>query len=255
MKKFIAKSPASKKLLNIAQMSSDLPVNILIIGQSGVGKKILAQHILPDASIFDAKLLEESLLDKNNTIDQYTQLIVTNIDSVLNREEFLEKLINIKIVATTKILPSDIEEQFAIKMDIPPLKEREEDLEALIKIYIDEAKNIYEINTDIKDIDIDLSNNGISLKKSIFKNLFLKSMNDQDMMESLEQFISTKLKEEFTYKDLLEYFEVPLLVAAKKQYKSQLQMASKLSINRITLRKKIDQYFKNNPIENYKESQ
>ena len=62
------------------------------------------------------------------------------------------------------------------------------------------------------------------------------------MSYSLEQFILNKLKKEYNYKDLLEYFEIPLLKAAKKEYKSQLQMANKLQINRITLRKKIDQY-------------
>jgi DNA-binding protein Fis len=36
---------------------------------------------------------------------------------------------------------------------------------------------------------------------------------------------------------------VPLLKAAKTAFKSQLKMAEKLSINRITLRKKIHQYF------------
>jgi len=253
MKKFIAKSPISKKLLNIAQMSSNLPVNILIVGESGVGKKILASNILPDVPIFDAKLLEESFLNKSANIDQYSELIVTNIDRVLNRQEFIEKFINIKIVATTKNIPSDIEQQFAIKIDIPPLKQREEDLEELTKLYIQEAKDIYEIDIDQTDINIDLSNNGISLKKSIFKNTLLKSMNDEDMIQSLEQFITNKLKKQYSYKELLEYFEVPLIIASKKQYKSQLQMANKLKINRITLRKKIDQYFGNTNIEEYGE--
>lgn len=253
MKKFIAKSPISKKLLNIAQMSSNLPVNILIVGESGVGKKILASNILPDAPIFDAKLLEESFLNKSANIDQYSELIVTNIDRVLNRQEFIEKFINIKIVATTKNIPSDIEQQFAIKIDIPPLKQREEDLQELTKLYIQEAKDIYEIDIDQTDINIDLSNNGISLKKSIFKNTLLKSMNDEDMIQSLEQFITNKLKKQYSYKELLEYFEIPLIIASKKQYKSQLQMANKLKINRITLRKKIDQYFGNTQIEEYGE--
>ena len=33
---------------------------------------------------------------------------------------------------------------------------------------------------------------------------------------------------------------------AKVKFKSQLQMATKLNLNRITLRKKIEQYFGNN---------
>ncbi len=242
MNKFIAKSESSKKLLNIAQMSSSLPVNILIIGPKGVGKKILAQNILPDASIFDAKTLEETLINKTANIEEFIEIIITNIEQVVNKKEFLERLSNIKVVATTTYLPQDIEASFAVKLDIPPLIERKEDLEELIKLYLKEAKEIYEIEIDSKDIDIDLSSNGVSLKKSIFKNSILKSLKDDDMDYSLEQFILNKLKKEYSYKDLLECFEVPLLKAAKKEYKSQLQMANKLQINRITLRKKIDQY-------------
>jgi len=242
MNKFIAKSESSKKLLSIAQISSTLPVNIIIIGLKGVGKKVLAQNILPDAPIFDAKTLEETLINKTANIEEFTEIIITNIEQVVNKKEFLERLCNIKIVATTTYLSSDIETSFAVKVDIPPLIDRKEDLEELIQIYLKEAKEIYEIEIDTKNIDIDLSSNGVSLKKSIFKNSLLKSLKDDDMNYTLEQFILHKLEKEYNYRDLLEYFEVPLLKAAKKAYKSQLQMANKLQINRITLRKKIDYY-------------
>ena len=92
MEKFIAKSESSKKLLNIAQMSSNLPVNILIIGQIGVGKKVLANHILPDAVVFDARTLEESFINKSANIEEFNEMIISDIDGVLNRQEFMEKL-------------------------------------------------------------------------------------------------------------------------------------------------------------------
>jgi len=242
MKKFIAKSEASKKLLHIVQISSSLPVNILIIGQKGVGKKNLAQYILLDAPIFDAKTLEENLINNTVNIEEYLEIIVINIENIINKKEFLEKLVNIKVVATTTYIPQDIESFFAIKLDIPPLIQREEDLQELIKLYLEEARDIYEIDINANDIEIDLSTNGVSLKKSIFKNSLLKSLKDEDMQYSLEQFIVNKLQKEYTYKQLLEYFEIPLLKAVKKEYKSQLQIANKLQINRITLRKKMDKY-------------
>ena len=74
----------------------------------------------------------------------------------------------------------------------------------------------------------------------------LKSLTDEDMKESLEYFILQKLKDNKDYKELLEIFEIPLLKAAKHQFKSQLQMATNLKINRITLRKKLDHYFGTN---------
>ncbi|MEA2017176.1 MAG: Fis family transcriptional regulator [Campylobacterota bacterium] len=245
MKKFIANSETSKKILNIAQLSSSMPVNIMIIGEIGVGKTLLSQYILPNATIYDAKFLENSIVQNSINLEQYNELIILNIELVLNKKEFLKNLSGIKLVATSNMTLGDIDEQFAIKIDIPTLEERSEDLNELIEVYVDEAKNIYDSNIDIKNIDIDLSQNGISLKKSIYKSVLLKSLNDDDMKNTLEYFIEKKLEEGKDYRGLLEFFEVPLLNAAKTKFKSQLKMATKLNINRITLRKKLEQYFGN----------
>ena len=246
MNQFIAKSPSSKKILNISQMALTLPVNVLIIGEIGIGKQLLAQQILPNATIFNARILEDSMINKTINIEQYGELIILNLESVLNKKEFLENLVDIKIVATSNYMLSDIEAKFAIKIDIPPLKERPEDLEELIKIYTAQAKEIYDIDEDINNIEIDLEQNGISLKKSIYKNILLKSLSSKDVMQGMEYFILNQFKEKKDYKQLLKYFEILLLKAATKEYKSQLQMANKLNINRITLRKKLDQYFGEN---------
>ena len=243
MKKFIAQSEASKKILNIAQMSSSLPVNVLIIGEEGVGKKLLARYILNDAAYFDAKALEESLINDKFNSAEYKELIVLNIDLVLNKKEFLTYLTGIKVVATSNKNLTDIESQFAIKIDVPPLNQRIEDLEELKKLYLSEANDIYNTDIDINDIPLDLSLNGNTLKNSIYKTVSMRALTDDDMMESLEYFISNKFDQDKDYRELLKYFEIPLLNAAKDKYKSQLKMATKLNINRITLRKKLEQYF------------
>ena len=102
---------------------------------------------------------------------------------------------------------------------------------------------IYNINLSLKNINLDLSGNGVTLKQSIYKSILLQSITTNDMLQTMEMYLTKKLKDGKTYRDLLEIFEVPLLKAAKKVYKSQLQLADKLEINRITLRKKIHQYF------------
>ena len=244
MEKFITHSEASKKILNIAQMSSSLPVNVLIIGEQGVGKTILSKHILHDSPIFDARVLEDMIIKNNFNKDEYSELIILNIDYALNKQEFMEKLNGIKIVATTSQSLYEIDTLFAIKIDIPPLSERPEDLKELIEVYIEKANKIYNAEVELKDIKIDLTQNGISLKKVIYKTVSSISMDDNEMMDSLEYFISKKLEENKEYRDLLKYFEIPLLKAAKEQYKSQLQMATRLNINRITLRKKLELYSK-----------
>ena len=246
MKKFISKSEESKKLLNIVQVSSNLPVNVIIRGESGVGKKLLAKEILSNALSMDARFLENSIINNNINIDQYKELIITDIHQVLNKKEFLTNLANIKIVATSKTLVQDIEEQFAIKVDISPLNERKEDLEEISNLYITNANEIYDSNVSLDSFEIDISENGNSLKKSIYKNTLLHSMNEEDITSALENFVFKKLDENNTYKYFLKIIEVPLLNVAKAKFKSQLQMATKLNLNRITLRKKIEQYFGNN---------
>jgi len=246
MKKFIAESEESKKILNIVQVSANLPINVIIRGEEGVGKKLLAKEILPNAVHLDGRFLEQSVANDSINIDQYKELIITDIHQVLNKKEFLLHLSSIKIVATSQTNVKDIEEQFAIKVDISPLKNRKEDLLAISQIYINSANEIYNSNISLSQIQTDISKNGISLKKSIYKNTLLNSMDDEDINTALEKFISNKLESENTYKYFLKVIEIPLLNVAKEKFKSQLQMATKLNLNRITLRKKIEQYFGNN---------
>jgi transcriptional regulator with PAS, ATPase and Fis domain len=243
MEKFIALSPSTKKIIKVAKMSASLPVNVMISGQAGVGRKLLAFDILPDAQSFKAKELEK--LIHNNGIDlaQYTSLIIFDINKVINKKEFIEKLEGIKIVATTFDFIDEYNSNFAVKIEIPPLDERKEDLDELINVYIKEATKIYSSSILKKDIKIDLSGNGITLKQSIYKSILLKSISKQELMDTLNNFFERELKDGRDYKKLLEIFEIPLLKAARKVFKSQLQMANKLKINRITLRKKLNKYF------------
>lgn len=242
MKEFIAISEVSKKIINIANMASTLPVNILIIGEIGVGKKLLSTNILPNSIVFDAKFLEQSILNKTINLSLYQDMIIINIHNVINKKEFMEKLNGIKVVATSHFILNDIENLFAIKIDIPPLCQRAEDLEQLKKIHYEKAKDLFDVKIELDELDIDLSQNGISLKKSIYKSVFTKSLTDDDMKKSMEYFLHKKIIEKKDYKELLQYFEIPLLDAAKKEFNSQLKMANNLNINRITLRKKIEQY-------------
>ncbi len=243
MENFISKSEASKKVLKIAQMSANLPVNVLILGQIGVGRKLLAKEILPTAQAYDARVFEQLIIEDKIDLKKLNQVILYDINKVLNKSQFLNYLNGIKIVATGFAGADEYFEQFAVKIDILPLEERAEDLEELITYYSNEAKKIYASNITSKDININLSGNGITLKQSIYKSILLKSITKQELKDTLEEFFIKEFKVERSYKQLLEIFEIPLLKASKKVYKSQLQMAKKLNINRITLRKKLNKYF------------
>ncbi|MBT3280238.1 MAG: sigma 54-interacting transcriptional regulator [Campylobacteraceae bacterium] len=243
MEKFISSSPSTKKILKVAQMSASLPVNVMIIGQSGVGKKLLAKEIDPEAHSFFARDLEKILIDKAINLEEHSVIIIYNIHTVLNKNEFIERLKGVKIIATTFDSIEEYNSEFAVKIEIPSLEQRPEDLDELIYKYIKEASNIYSSSISRDDIRIDLSGNGITLKQSIFKSILLKSISKPEMMDTLNDFCQRELKNGSDYKKLLEIFEIPLLKAARNVFKSQLQMATHLKINRITLRKKLNKYF------------
>jgi len=244
MKKFIHHSASSKKALQIAQMSSSLPVNVLISGDIGVGKKLLCKEITQNAESFDALELEQLIQQQKIDLQSYSIIVAYNIDKLLNKKQFFQNITSIRIIATSSLEYNDRQNNFPVKIELEPLSKRKNDLIELTKFYTEEANKIYLCDKTAKDIEVDISENGISLKKSIYKSILFNSMSKDEMMNALyNYFINELTKGTKSYKELLEIFEVPLIKASKNIYKSQVQMAKNLDINRITLRKKIDTYF------------
>jgi len=245
MKKFIALSQSSKKALHVAKISAPLPVNILIQGDVGVGKKLLAREILPQSETFYASDLEKQLQQKLIDLESYNSIIVYEINNIINKKQFFEKVKNIRIISTSTNEYEDTQNNFPIKISLENLDNRKEDLEELIKIYTNEANKIYSSEKTVDDIKIDISQNGISLKKSIFKSVLLNSLSKNELMDVMYNYFLQEFSDgKKTYKELLEVFEKPLLRASKKVFKSQVKMAENLELNRITLRKKLTTYFK-----------
>jgi DNA-binding protein Fis len=244
MNQFISKSKETKNILESALLAINLPVNIVILGESGLGKKLLTKEIIKDVQSFDASLLEELINTKKINLSHYSSLIVYDLHNVINKNEFLFNCKDLKIIATALCDCIEYSSSFAVKIQIPKLNTTSEDFKYITQEYIKEA-SILSDNKDInmKHIKYDLSQNGISLKKSIFKSIFNSSLEKNDFLKSFEDFLEQEVKKDKTYKELLSLFEIPLLNASKKAFKSQLKISSQLGINRITLRKKLDYYF------------
>ena len=243
MDEFVSFSPSSKECLKTALLSKDLPVNTLIIGQKAVGKSELAKVISPKAPVYFLKEIEQKLLNSEFDFELINEIIILDIHKSTSTKYLIEQFEqkNIKLIATTIKLNQVLEEKFLVKIEVPPLKDRPEDVEFLTTKYINEAKKLFLIDKEFDDIDIDLSNNAISLKKSIFRSVLFDSLTKKDVMHILEEFLLKEFENTTSYKELLPIFETSLLKAAKKVFKSQLQMAKKLNINRNTLRKKLQE--------------
>ena len=64
MENFIAKSPSSKNSLNMALVATSLPVNVLILGEIGVGKRALTYSVSSNASSYNIKEIKDLIREK-----------------------------------------------------------------------------------------------------------------------------------------------------------------------------------------------
>lgn len=238
---FIAKSSASKEALKTATLLKTLNVNSLITGEIGVGKKSLAQYILPSAPMIDASKFDELL----TSIESTNQIIITNLHNSPNLNTLVNKIRtrDIRVVATSNnyINNEDLDDLFSIKFDIPPLAKREEDIESLIEIFSQEAAILFGVTSTlgVNDFIPDLSSNSHSLKRQVMINYLLQDIKDLELMNIIENYLSDKLGSNSDYRDFLYLYEVPLIKSGLKKFKSQLKLSDKLGLNRNTLRKKI----------------
>ena len=244
MGEFIAESEVSKNALNMANLVSTLPVQVLIFGEVGTGKKTLARVVASDATIYQAQKLNLLINENRINLDEIETIIISNIEKINNVKQLIEKLEkhHIKVVVTAEDEKDSFGEKFAVRIDLVSLQERKEDLKALSISYLLEANRLFDTDIFIDDVELDVSKNSISLKESIYRSVLFNSADKEKVLILLEKFLYKEMQSRCDYKDLLEIFEIPLIKAARGRFKSQLQMAQKLNINRNTLRKKINQY-------------
>ena len=244
MENYIAKSKNSKEILNSAHLLQSVKINALIYGESGVGKKSLAKYILPNTRIYKAKNLQQDINDNIISI-QDTAIIIDKIENITNIELLLNWINenNIRVIATTlkQDLNSKLAELFSITIELPELKDREEDVKDLISKFSLEASKTLDLpSISSNKLMVNISNNAHSLRKSIYFSYLFETIGEDEILMFMENYMFSNMQGETSYKDFIYLFEVPLLKAANKKYKSQVQMAKHLGLNRITLRKKLD---------------
>ncbi len=238
---FITASDASKEAFKTATLLKTLNVNSLVTGEVGVGKKSLARYILPDAPILDASDFDELL----TTLESSKEIIIANLENSPNIKRVIDTVnhYDVRVVATAKSLfyNENIDELFSIKFDIPPLSQRPEDVKALITEFINEASLLFGSDSKFNgdNLSPDLTLNAKSLKRQVMINYLLQDINDIELMDIIENYLSDKIGFNNDYRNFLYLYEVPLIRSGLNKFKSQLKLADKLGLNRNTLRKKI----------------
>jgi DNA-binding NtrC family response regulator len=240
---FITASEASSQAFKTATLLKSLTINALIMGENGVGKRTLASFILPNATAINASNYEELL----QTIESSDEIIIIDIDNFPNLKLLIDtvKKNKTRIVATSRQSFSNeyLDDIFSVKFDIPPLSARAEDVEELIKQFVEDAVKLFggESKFNVKNFKPDLSDNANSLRRQVMINYLLQDIDDQELMEIIENYLFDKLGSNSDYRNYLYLYEVPLIRAGLSRFKSQLQLSDRLGLNRNTLRKKISE--------------
>jgi len=218
---FLATSEYLKKIKNIADMCKQLKINVYIWGEKGVGKTFLAKYIAPNAVVNP----------KSSTIKP---VILEDFDT----HPVLEFKNNFLIATGTRPLNKELlKKHFTMDIELKPLREHPEDIENFIDLFKRQAMQEFKINRQINIEHPDISENLNSLKKQIYS-LLLLSQNKKEIFETLKYYYENT-DEHLTYEEEMNNFEKTLFSAMKTKYKSKLQIANHLKINRVTLTKKM----------------
>ncbi len=241
---FLGTSRASSEAFKTANLLKTLTVNALIYGETGTGKLTLARYILPNAPIFTTEKFDELL----EAVHTNSELIITHIDDAPNLKRLLDaiKLSKTRVVVTSNesTLSEILQDTFSVRIHIPPLSERLEDVKPLLELFMQEANAIFGEDKPfvMPTYELDLSNNAISLRKQLFLHYQFSNIGENDLMGIMEQYLSDKLGSKNDYRNYLHLYEVPLIRVGLREFKSQLQLSDKLGLNRNTLRKKIAEH-------------
>jgi DNA-binding NtrC family response regulator len=241
---FLTASSASLEAFKTANLLKGLSVSAVIIGARGTGKLTLARYILPHAPVIDAANFDELLA----ALEKHDAIIVHRLDDISNLKRFEETVNRTKtrVVATGsfRFSPEQLENIFTIRLLIPSLSERPEDIALLSDLFMREAQETFGKTNPIDTHEFipDVSENTLSLRRQVYLNCLLSSVVEEDLMNIMENFLVQKLGSNNDYRKFLHLYEVPLIRAGIKRFKSQLQLADKLGLNRNTLRKKIGEH-------------
>ena len=241
---FIAVSKPLKEALKSANLLKTLQFNTLISGEPGTGRHTLAKLILPGTSIVHADSTE-----LHQSIEQHEKLIVDRFESVENLPKFFQ-LVQKHGTQVVAVANPDFEEKegafFSVRIVLPPLADRPEDIPPLVQKFKSEIASLFGEEERDFDIDmerLDITGNAFSLRKSILLQYLASNINEEEILDINELFLAKHLEDmEDVYRTMLYLYEVPLIRAGTKRYKSQLKMSRYLGLNRNTLRKKINEW-------------
>jgi len=241
MELFYTNSEQVQHIIKGLNLTKTLFVSSIIVGEPHTGKKSLLRHLFPETPIVDGEdqTRVEQLLEESN------ELIITNFEKLRNQEAL--QFDNKRILATANYIANQhtIDSLFAFIYHLPSLKERPDDVKFLKQRFVSQACNDLMIDPsqiDMDSISLNLTQNSRTMKKSIYQYLMSTHMGKEEIQQAIYHYIYENLEGNNGYKEHIDLYEVPLIKAGLKKFRSQLQLSQILGINRNTLRKKIHEH-------------
>lgn len=242
---FLTASKASVEALRTASLLKSLCVNALVAGEIATGKSILMQYILPDAPILEASDFENVL----NVLESNSEVVLMHLEHCPNHALLFEKVISnkVRLIASWSLdfITDDVREFFSVRIMLPSLEDRPEDVDMLQEHFAKEAAAMFGVDYapgSISDLKPDLSRNAFSLRRQIYFKMLLGSVSEFDVLGVMESYLCDEMGSNNDYRRFLHLYEVPLIRCGLRKYKSQLQLSEYLGLNRNTLRKKIAEH-------------
>ncbi len=233
-------SKIMNKIYQSMQSTMEIFISSIIYGERYNGKTQLVKSIYKDSLWVDGS----NLLEVQKALKENNYVVIENFEKISDLDSLNFEHKNIVAIYNGKNLSKRIKEKFAFIYHLPPLRERDEDIKAISNIYLQEAKEVFDIdeNITIDTKDLDISKNLKSLKTSIYKSVLLKNIDKNELSLLLYNYFLKNYEGENIYKKQLSIFEKELIKAGLDIYKSQLKLSEILGINRNTLRKKVNEY-------------
>lgn len=236
---FLSSCDEIEKIIKGFNLTKPLYVSSLLIGEKHTGKRTFIQDLFPQRIYVDARNEEELL----SALEVNSELIIYNFEAVSNIQKLNFENKKIVAIANTVRTPQEYSDRFAFIYTMPNLQSRT-DLDVLIAHFQQEIQKelMLEDEISIARDKLDLSQNLKSLKASIYKELLIKTFNEEDIQALLYDYFSKIVEGNNAYREHLGIYEIPLIEAGLKKYRSQLKLSHVLGLNRNTLRKKIQEY-------------
>ncbi len=306
----IAKSEKMRKVLSLAITVSQVDSTILLTGESGVGKSLIAKFIHANSSrkdgpfiTVDCSSIPESLFeselfgyekgaftgaDKSGKagllelgsggtvfLDEIGEMPLSmqpKLMRVIQNREIIPvggqnvKKLDIRFIsATNQDLMKMVEERKfrqdlyyrlnVVPIQIPPLRERKDDLIPLVKYIMEKINNRYgfdkKLSSEVHSALLNYRWKGnVRQMENFIERILVSTSKDFIEKEDIEQFMGQKEEtedisfdfENDSYKNIIGRYEISVIKTAIEHYGSIPKAAKQLGVDATTLRRKLNRY-------------